>query len=152
MKSLKFITSLSLALLMILPACKKFDLNTDDLDVTLYLDIIKTNIVINFVDAKDLETGNSGKTIDAEVVISGPFAEFVTDPLGYKSDVYQAANGTIALALDPYHAKPTEAAPVNFVLTITADGYLEKIYPIRLTDEGDYEFTIPLINMGNPSE
>jgi|GEM_PF-1112487 len=150
MKSLRLFTAILLVILMVADSCKKFDLNTDDLDLTLNLDIIKTNYEIRFTDAATGRTIGENDEIIIRATIHGQDSLFVLDPSGDRYAEYTTLAGRLPLSLDPYLAKPTEEDPVSFVVYAEADGYFPTSKLIETTTEGAHYEVIQLASLAAP--
>lgn len=150
MKPLRYLPALLLVVLMVADSCKKFDLNTDDLDLGLNLDIIKTNFEIVFKDAASGKVVNEDDQAAMSVTVHGPDSAWVVDPSGERYAEYTPMSGRVALSLDPYNAKPTEEDPVIFVLYVEAEGYMAASKRIETIREGTFYDEILLIRVGNP--
>jgi len=131
-------------------SCQKFQLNTEDLDLELAVNIIKTNLTLLFMTSEFPEPGQSGDIPEITVEIVGEAKNFVVDPSGKRYEKYRSVDGFVVLSLDPYRVKPTADKPLNLVIIAKAPGYLEKAFPIEIAEEGDFEFIVPMIDMDNP--
>jgi len=152
MKNIKIVAGFLILLFAVGFACKPFNLNQDDLNLTLNLDIIKTNIGIDFLDAMSKAVIGSNDEMKAKVTIYGTDANWVLDPSGERYTEYLSSSGYVGLALDPYNAKPTADQQVKFVAVVDLDGYVSTSIPIKLNSEGIHEYVVELVSLVNPPD
>ncbi len=152
MKSIRFLAAIFLILAMAGPSCQKFNLNTDDLDIKLDLNVIKTNIMVQFIDAATGEPVgfNDGKKV--EVSIFGPDSQWVVDNSGKRMQKMYSAAGYLTCGLDPYNAKPTPNDPVSLILVADVDGYVSTSMPITLRSEGSHDFVVNMVDLAFPPD
>ncbi|MCD6333099.1 MAG: hypothetical protein J7L89_07495, partial [Bacteroidales bacterium] len=126
--------------------------NTDDLDLTLDINIIKTNIGINFLDAATETLIGEDDDTRIKVTIYGKDADWVLDPSGSRFAEYYSSSGYLGLALDPYKAHPTVDNPVSFIAVVDIDGYVSTSLPVRIDSEGIHEYDLRLVSLINPPD
>jgi len=150
MKKLRYLPVFLALFLLGSDGCRKFDLNTDELDLQIGLDIIKTNINLTFTDPASGAIIGEDPELTVRVVIYGADSAWVLDPSGKRYSEFLSAAGRLSLALDPYNAVPTEKDPVVFVVYAEADGYMPAGRRIELSTEGEHHEIIQMIKETQP--
>ena len=150
MRPLRYLPALLLVILLVADLCKKFELNTDDLDLSINLDIIKTNFEITFTDAATGLPIGENDEVSVRAVIYGEDSVSVLDPSGYRYAEYVSLSGRILLSLDPYNAKPTIEDPVSFVVYAAAEGYMPASKLIETQREGSQYEVIQMVKKDMP--
>jgi hypothetical protein len=150
MKSSRILILGFLCLLLGADSCKKFDLNTDNLELALDLNIIKTNYEITFLDAVNSLPIGENEEVVIRVTVYGPDSQWVLDPSGNRYEEYKALSGRLALSLDPYKAKPSESDPVIFIIHAEADGFMPVSKRIETAYEGGHNEAIVMVRQTDP--
>jgi len=150
MKTIRILAAFAMVLMAGSFGCKPFDLKMDDINVSIDLDIIKTNIGIQLIDATTEVPFNEAKGVTASITIHGENRELVLDPSGSRYESFSTNSGYVGLALDPYLKKPTEDNPVKFTAVIDVDGYVATSLPVVITREGEHELIVKLVEVLNP--
>jgi len=152
MKNIRFIAAFTLIVLMAGPSCQKFNLNTDDLDMKINLDVIKTSITIQFRDANTDELVGMENGQQVAISIFGPDSQWVVNTSGERKAYYFSAAGFAKVGLDPYNAKPTPADPVKFTVVAELGGFLATSLPVNLMAEGTHDFVIKMVQIASPPD
>lgn len=150
MRSLQVLSPFLAVLVMLGSSCQKFSLDTDDLDIKLDLNIIKTHITVQYKNARTGEFIGAEANSRIPVSVFGPDSQWVVNNSGERKNGFHAASGYLSIGLDPYHAKPSAEDPVNFTLTSEFPGYLSTSLPVTLTSEGGYDFVVNMVEVANP--
>jgi hypothetical protein len=152
MKNLNFIVAFALIVLMAGPSCQKFNLNTDDLDLKINLDVIKTSVTVQFRDANTDELIGMNAEEQVALSIFGPDSQWVVNTSGERKAYYFSAGGFAKVGLDPYNAKPTHSDPVKFTIVAELGGFLSTSLPVTLFTEGIHDFVIKMVRIVSPPE
>jgi hypothetical protein len=139
-------TGLMLIILIILTGCKK------ETEIIIDLDVIKTNIFVEFRDANTNQLIGLDSENQVDIQLVGQHADQIVDPSGYHLDSYHAADGIIALALDPSHQTPSNDNPFEVLLVISSEGYLTTNLPIKLLETGDHDYVLMMVDLHNPGD
>lgn len=151
-KLLPILSLLSLLLIAAGQGCKQFSLNTDDLELSVDMNIIKTNVTIRFLDAATDELIGFDNDNRIRVTVHGPDSLNVLTTSGERKPQYFSAAGYLSLGLDPYKAKPTADDPVDFTLVAQLPGYISTSLPVTLVSEGGFDFIVRMVNEGDPPD
>ncbi|MFA6128562.1 MAG: hypothetical protein WC699_14785 [Bacteroidales bacterium] len=150
MKSLKLIGAFILILAMGGPSCQKFNLNTDDLDIKLDMNIVKTVLIVQFRDANTSSLIGANDNSRINVSIIGDDSQWVVNNSGFHLSDTHSAGGYLTFGLDPYKAKPSEADPVRLTLLAELSGYVSTSVPVVITGEGQQYISVFMINQVSP--
>jgi len=149
---IRILSALILVLAMAGSSCAKFNLNTDDLDIKLDMNIIKTTITVQVVDPATDELIGFDNNKQVQINVFGPDSQWVVNTSGEYRNQFLTSAGYMSAGLDPYHAKPTLNDPVQLTLVAQLDGYLSTSMTLTLISEGNHDFVINMVNMEAPPE
>jgi len=156
MKKLKtFILFLSLAALVLsVPSCDKTPI--DGTKLIINYDIVKTKMNFKFLDAATGEQiAQTNKGSDVSVTITGTDKNAVIDVTGIELENHhaQTVNGFLTLGLNPNSEYvPSSDNPISFIVVAKADGYISTSMPIKIYQEGNYQFKIMMVKLDDPPE
>lgn len=139
--------------LLVGQGCQPFNKDImDDLELSVDMNIIKTNITVRFLDATtDMLIGEEdGSQVD--ITVHGPDSAFVVTSMGSYQNQFTTGGGFLSIGLDPYKAKPTLADPVEITLVAQLEGYISTSLPITLVSEGGHTFIVRMVNEEAPPE
>lgn len=127
-------------------SCQKLN-PLEGVQLTVNTDIYKSPMMIQFVDGSPQST----KIPEGlKVSISGPGKNLVVDDLGGKD--FTVAGNILTLVLDRT-AKPTEAQPIVFTISVSGPGYLSTSKTITVVDEErPINYVVPLVALSAPPE
>ena len=111
-------------------------------------DLLKTRIIIRFVDAATHEIIGENKKV--KVTITGINKDAVLDISGVHHNPFLSAKGFLTLGLSPDEAfVPNSNNPIRFTLHAELEGYLSGEKLVTITHTGDYQIQITLANTQN---
>jgi hypothetical protein len=149
------ITIVLLGILTLMSSCNKVTNPLDGTKLVVNYDLINTKLNFKFYDAATGLLIGSGTELKVKAHIEGEDKDAVIDITGAALDDYGAEsnNGFITLALNPNgNYKPSKENPVTFTLVATLNGYLTTSKIVSVTDEGNYEYRIDMVNLSNPPQ
>ena len=149
-KRLKLISAFILILAMGGLSCQKFNLNTDDLNITLDMSIVKTHLIADFRDAKTGLLIGENDNSKVSIYIIGDDSRSVVNSKGYRITETNSAGGYATFGFDPYQAKPSGADTVRVTLMAELNGYVSTSVPIVFTSEGQKYVTVFMVNKVTP--
>lgn len=150
MRPIRILSALILILAMAGSSCDKFNLNTDDLDITLDMSVIKTFVNLQFKDAATGDLIGFDDYRQVEVTVFGPDSQWVVNTSGYRTNQFFSTAGFMTAGLDPYNAIPSAENPVELTFVARLEGFLPTSIPIRLIYEGDHDFIINMVYLEAP--
>ncbi len=134
-------------------ACRKLGNPTEGTKLIVNYDLLKTNIGLEFVDAKTgiLIGQEDGKRV--KVHIMGESAEAVLDLTGTQKESYNSSRGMISLALNPNaEFSPSEAAPLHITFVASLDGYITTSKQLSVSRDGNYKLRFFMVDKENPPQ
>ncbi|MFH0760883.1 MAG: hypothetical protein V2A67_05220 [Bacteroidota bacterium] len=152
MRPIRILSAFILILSMSGPSCDKFNLNTDDLDIRLDMNIIKTTMTVQLVDAASGELIGFNDNKQVKINVFGPDSQWVVNTSGEYMKQFFTSAGYMTAGLDPYNAKPTPDDPVQLTLVAQLDGYLSTSMSLTLIGEGSHDYVINMVNTEAPPE
>lgn len=122
----------------------------EGVDVLFSAPPIVTNVSFEIFDAKtgtQIGLGDVYKT--SLVTIEGIDKGKVIDYAGVAKTTFETKVGIVNFAILET-VTPTAAAPINLILVVESDGYIQSSLPISITKIGSHSFAINLVNPLNP--
>ncbi len=131
-------------------ACNPFDLKTEDLEIKVDLNVIKTTVTVFFEDVATGQVIGSEGDKEIRVRFGGADAKWIVDNSGNYLTGVNTMAGLVSFGLDPYNTAPSGDNPSNIVLDVEIDGYLSTTWPVSVTDEGTTRVRVLLASSVNP--
>ncbi len=152
----KFTTLNALLLLtlvvFLIPSCDKTPI--DNTKIVVNYDLINTKLNFKFIDgATGAQIGQSDKNTNVTITVTGPNKDVVLDITGVKlkNNSAESVNGFITLGLNPNtEYTPTADNPIEFTVVAQADGYISTSMPIRIYEEGNYQYRFAMVKLDAP--
>ncbi len=152
MRNPVFLKSLIGIALMGVAACQPPDLSMDDIDFSLDLNVIKTSVNVQFLDAATGELIGMTGSSEIEIRFSGEEAPFIVDNSGFYLKGVTINGGFLSIGVDPTKVVPTEVDPARLVINAESEGYLPASLPVRIPAEGVYDFKVSMIKISAPPD
>jgi len=150
MKTLKHLLTITyLGCLIAVTGCEAPDLDTDDLQMSLNLDIFKTLVDINFYDANTKEPIGFNDNTQIALNILGQDKNLAVD---FDGNILHSMEATdhMMFYIDPYTKEVTGEDPIRMHLAIEADGYLSTTHNVIITHEGPKFYEVYLFKKEDP--